>query len=143
MIDKSKPATIYPYNYPDPYNLKVNDIDGTQIGSTNKINKFIGNDYNLNLRDINGTKAGSKKKGIMTPRQTNPLDPSYVLLGHIELGRNNNPFGATLHFKTQIIENINEEPVSRKDSNKKSVHSNKDNYDHVLGFNNQMYYEEK
>jgi hypothetical protein len=143
MIEKSKPATIYPFKYPDPYNLKVTDIDGTQIGSKNRINKFVGNDYNLILRDINGTQTGSRKKGIVTQRNTNPLDPSYLLPGQVELGKNNNPYGNTLHSKSPTLEPIKEEPIARIDSSKKSVHSNKENCDHILGFNNQMYIEEK
>ncbi len=143
MIEKSKPATIYPYTYPDPYNLKVTDIDGTEIGSKNRINKFVGNNYNLILKDINGSQAGSKKKGIVTQRQTNPLNPTYVLPGQVELGKNNNPYGNTLS-KTPILEVIKEEPmVPRIDSSKKTVQSNKENYDNVLGFNNQIYQEER
>jgi hypothetical protein len=144
MIEKSKPATVYPYTYPDPYNLKVTDIEGTQIGSKNRINKFIGNNYNLAITDIHGTRAGSKKKGIVTHRQTNPLDPSYILPGQVELGKNNNPYGHTLHAtKTPPMEVIKEEVMPRLDSSKKSVQSNKENYDQVLGFNNKIYYEEK
>ena len=39
-IDKSKPQTVYPYKYPEPFALRVNDIKGAQAGSKNRINQF-------------------------------------------------------------------------------------------------------
>jgi hypothetical protein len=97
FIDGSKPVSFNPFQHPDPMNLKVVDIDGTQIGSKNRINKFVGQNFNLILNDIRGTYAGSKKHGITTNRQTNPLTPAYNMPGQVELGKeNNNPYGSTL-----------------------------------------------
>jgi hypothetical protein len=89
-------------------NLKVVDIDGTQIGSKNRINKFVGQNFNLVLDDIRGTNAGSKLKGISTLRNLNPLTPDYVFPGQVELGKDNNPYGKTLHMtkkRSEVIEN--------------------------------------
>jgi hypothetical protein len=112
-IEGSKPVTFSQYNYPDPYNLKVLDIDGTQAGTKNRINKFTAQNYNLITKDIRGALSGSLKKGITTERQTNPLTPNYALPGQIELAKNNNPYGTTLFSKSakvrQNIEQSNKE----------------------------------
>ena len=42
--------------------------------------------------DIEGAKSGSLKKGPTTNRISNPLDPSYDIPGHKELG-DSNPYG--------------------------------------------------
>ena len=84
-IEKNKPMTQYPYFYQPSLNLKVNDIEGSNIGSKNRINKFRGNDYELTTQDIQGCCVGSLKKGIVTKRCTNPLTPDYQFLGAKEL----------------------------------------------------------
>ena len=84
-ISKSKPMTQYPYFYQPSLNLKLNDIKGTNIGSKNRINKFKGNNYELTTQDIQGCCVGSLKKGIVTKRCTNPLNPDYQFLGAKEL----------------------------------------------------------
>ena len=84
-IEKSKPMTQYPYFYQPSLNLKLNDIKGTNIGSKNRINKFTGNNYELTTKDIPGCYVGSLKKGIVTKRCTNPLNPDYQFLGAKEL----------------------------------------------------------
>ena len=84
-IEKSKPMTQYPYFYQPSLNLKLNDIKGTNIGSKNRINKFTGNNYELTTQDIPGCCVGSLKKGIVTKRCTNPLNPNYQFLGEKEL----------------------------------------------------------
>ena len=84
-IEKSKPMTQYPYFYQPSLNLKLNDIKGTNIGSKNRINKFTGNNYELTTQDIPGCCVGSLKKGIVTKRCTNPLNPDYQFLGAKEL----------------------------------------------------------
>jgi hypothetical protein len=100
QIEGSKPVTYPPYIYPNPYNLRTEDIEGSQVGSKNKINRFNGANYNLSVEDIKGTRAGSLKKGITTERQTNPVDPIYKNPGEKELGQNNNPYGNTLNSKS-------------------------------------------
>ena len=51
----------------------------------NRINKFKGNNYELTTQDIPGCCVGSLKKGIVTKRCTNPLNPDYQFLGAKEL----------------------------------------------------------
>jgi hypothetical protein len=95
-IDGSKPLSFNPFHHPDPMNLKVTDIDGTQIGSKNRINKYVGQNLNLIVNDIKGTDAGSRRRGITTDRHINPLTPNYVYPGQVELKDNYNPYGNTL-----------------------------------------------
>lgn len=102
-IEGSKPVTYPPYVYPEPYNLRTQDIQGSQVGSKNRINRFNGANYNLLVEDIKGTRAGSLKKGITTERQTNPVDPIYKLPGQKELGQNYNPYGNTLVSKSAKV----------------------------------------
>ena len=99
-IEGNKPVTYPPIIYPEPYNLRTEDIEGCQVGTKYKINKFNGLNYNLTSDDIKGTKAGSLKKGIATERNTNPVDPIYKLPGDKELANNNNPYGTTLISKS-------------------------------------------
>ena len=80
-IEKSKPQTNYPFFYQPILNLKLDDIQGTNVGSKNKITKFNGNNYELITHDIKGCNVGSLKKGIVTQRCTNPLAPEYQYLG--------------------------------------------------------------
>ena len=84
-IERNKPMTQYPYFYQPSLNLKLNDIKGSNIGSKNRINKFKGNNYELTTQDIPGCCVGSLKKGIVTKRCTNPLNPDYQFLGAKEL----------------------------------------------------------
>jgi hypothetical protein len=102
-IEGSKPVTYPPYIYPQPFNLRTEDIQGSQVGSKNRINKFNGVNYNLSVEDIKGTRAGSLKKGITTDRKTNPVDPIYQLPGQKELGQNFNPYGNTLVSKSAKV----------------------------------------
>jgi hypothetical protein len=105
-IEGSKPVTFPPIKYPDPCNLKTEDVPGAQIGSKNKYNKFTSMNHNLLLSDIENAQSGSLKKGIKTDRQTNPLDPLYTIPGHLEIAQN--PYGNTLHEKKK--------PQSQKDT---------------------------
>ena len=57
---------------------------------------------NLILSDIEGAKTGSLKKGIISKRTTNPLNPAYILPGNLELEKNNNPYGDTLLGKNKL-----------------------------------------
>jgi hypothetical protein len=121
-------------------NLKVVDIDGTQIGSKNKINKFVGQNFNLVLNDIRGTDAGSRKKGISTIRQTNPLTPDYMYLGQVELGKDYNPYGKTLHMIKKKIDDIEPTVPKTEMKEKKIVEEPQHRPNPMeLGFNNHMY----
>jgi hypothetical protein len=82
-IEKSKPRVKYPYYY-EYSNLKVDDIEGSNPGSKNFINKFTGNDFYIRIEDIEKSGAGSLKKGIITKRCINPLMPKYQYPGEKE-----------------------------------------------------------
>ena len=104
-IEKSKPMTQYPYFYQPSLNLKLNDIKGTNIGSKNRINKFTGNNYELTTKDIPGCYVGSLKKGIVTKRCTNPLNPNYQFLGAKELS--GEKFGEYSKKRAQSVSTMN------------------------------------
>lgn len=156
MIEKSKPQTIYPYTYPEPFALRVNDISGAQAGSKNRINKFTGNNYEMTTQDIRGCSAGSLKKGITTTRCTNPLVPKYQMPGAVELGGiQNDPFARTAGHMVKDNKNLKKTPtpkvMERKASSAKPEVSQKEeqknqnieNGNYELGFNNQLYKEDK
>ncbi|MCQ2820915.1 MAG: hypothetical protein MJ252_26960 [archaeon] len=84
-IDGNKPVVFSKYKYPDPYNLKTNDIFGTNVGSKNFISKFNGKNYGYTSLDILGAQSGTLKKGIVTERCLNPLVPKYQFIGGREL----------------------------------------------------------
>jgi len=75
------------------------DIEGSQIGSKNRINKYHSQNFNLSNQDIDNSNASSLKRGIITKRNINPLDPDYQFPGKTEGKLENNPYGDTLHKK--------------------------------------------
>ena len=93
-IEKNSPLVGSSYMYKIPLNLKVDDIEGSNIGSKNKYMKFKGNNYCYNITDIVGAQSGTLLKGISTKRMTNPLWPKYKYLGEEELKGyyENNPY---------------------------------------------------
>lgn len=112
MIEKSKPQTNYPYTYPCAYNLMCEDIDGCRVGTKNRINKYQSPyEYNLNIKDIPGARAGSLKKGIVTERNTNPINPKYKYIGAVELGNKyeNDPYGKNINKNLTYEESKNNE----------------------------------
>ena len=140
-IEKSKPMTQYPYFYQPSLNLKLNDIKGTNIGSKNRINKFTGNNYELTTQDIPGCWVGSLKKGIVTKRCTNPLNPNYQFLGEKELAGEKfgeyskknraksvstmNSTNNTMKEETKNVENANPKMVKINDIDKEPPKSDK------------------
>ena len=84
-IEKNRPLVGSLYMYKDPLNLKVDDIEGSNIGSKNKYKKFKGNNYCYDITDIMGAQSGTLLKGISTKRMTNPIWPKYKYLGEEEL----------------------------------------------------------
>jgi hypothetical protein len=114
-VEGSKSVTFNPYKYSDPYNLKTLDIDGAQVGTKNAINKFSSHNYNLQLNDIKGARSESLRKGIVTNRMTNPLDPNYQFPGNIELsnGKDSNPYGNTLFSKSAKVRQNNGKEVMK------------------------------
>ena len=101
-IEKNKPLVGSSYMYKIPLNLKVDDIEGTNIGSKNKYKKFKSNNYYYNINDIYGAQSGTLLKGISTKRRTNPLYPKYKYLGEEELRGyyKNNPYDNINKFNT-------------------------------------------
>ena len=141
-IEKSKPMTQYPYFYQPSLNLKLNDIKGTNIGSKNRINKFTGNNYELTTQDIPGCCVGSLKKGIVTKRCTNPLNPNYQFLGEKELAGEkfgeyskknraksvstmNSTNNNTMKEETKNVENANPKMVKINDIDKEPPKNDK------------------
>jgi hypothetical protein len=95
-IEKSKPQTNYPFFHPDPLNMKISDIEGAQFGSRNKISKFQSLYSGMHITDLPDARSSSLKKGIVTQRNTNPLDPNYVLPGSKQIIiPENNPYAKT------------------------------------------------
>ena len=93
-IEKSKPHTGYQYMFKVPFNLKVDDIEGSNYGSKNKIKNFTSKNFCYDISDIKGAKSGTLLKGIYTQRNTNPLCPKYKYPGNEELKGyfENNPY---------------------------------------------------
>ena len=122
-IEKSKPMTQYPYFYQPSLNLKLNDIKGSNIGSKNRINKFTGNNYELTTQDIPGCCVGSLKKGIVTKRCTNPLNPDYQFLGAKELA--GEKFGEySKKNRAKSVTTLNSTNNTRKEETKNVENSN-------------------
>ena len=119
-IEKSKPQSKYPYYYKPSLNLKIDDIQGSNPGSTNYIKKFKGNNCKLDASDIPKTNSGSLKKGISTARCTNPLIPKYQYLGEKEENMRSN---SLINLKKKCISipliNCNNKDEGNKTKNAK------------------------
>ncbi len=102
LINGNKPVTLSLKQHADPFGLKNSDIEGSKVGSKNRINTFNSLNYNLTNADIIGSAASTIKKGIVTDRHTNPLKPIYSMPGYKEVNSENNPYGNTLHKKADV-----------------------------------------
>jgi hypothetical protein len=129
-IEKNKPVVFSKYHYDPAYNLKTDDIWGTQTGTKNFINKFNGTNYCYTTLDIKGAQKSTKKKGIVTERCTNPLRPKYKYLGYEELKAGGNPlsdpYGRYLNksgANTTIGGKRLPELFEKKDSNKSNLNN--------------------
>ena len=93
-IEKNKPVVYSNYLMENPLNLKLNDIEGSNVGSKNKFKNFIGKNFCYNNNDIIGAQSGTLLKGISTKRMTNPIWPKYKYPGQDELKGfyENNPY---------------------------------------------------
>jgi len=116
-IEKSKPQTNYPFFRQDPLNMKINDIEGTQFGSRNKISKFQSLYSGMHISDLPDAKSSSLKKGIVTQRNTNPLDPNYVLPGSKQIIiPENNPYAKTTYdIKSKLDAKVQKNNLKEKD----------------------------
>ena len=106
-IEKSKPQTGYQYIFKVPFNLKVDDIEGSNIGSKNKMKNYRSKNFCYDISDIKGSKSGTLLKGIYTERRTNPLCPKYKYLGSEELKGfyENNPYDNNNKHNNNNFEN--------------------------------------
>ena len=93
-IEKNKPVVYSKYLIEKEFNLKNDDIEGSNPGSKNKYKKYVFNTSSNDIGDIQGTKTGTLLKGISTKRNTNPIWPHYKYPGEDELKGNflNNPY---------------------------------------------------
>ena len=133
---------IFPNLNKESYYLKLNDIEGSNSGSLNKINKFQGNDFNLIIDDIKGTKSGSLKSGIFRKNNLNPLAPKYTYLSKDNFfekknthrnDRNYNKLNRSKSFKisnNDFIEIINKNKLNNNKMNTiddELIHKKKEN----------------
>ena len=84
-IEGNYPNPFSQYKYANPFNLRNDDIEGSNPGSKNIYKKFKGSNSCLNIRDISGAIHGSLVKGITTKRNINPISPQYKYPGEDEL----------------------------------------------------------
>ena len=135
-IEKSKPHTGYQYMFKVPFNLKVDDIEGSNYGSKNKIKNFKSKNFCYDISDIKGTKTGTLLKGICTKRNTNPLCPKYKYLGQEELKGyyENNPYNnynpninSSLSRSKSMTNNLKKTEEKKEDTNDKKNNNNKNN----------------
>ena len=133
-IEKSKPHIGYQYMFKVPFNLKVDDIEGSNIGSKNKIKNFKSKNFCYDISDIKGTKSGTLLKGIYTQRNTNPLCPKYKYPGNEELKGyyENNPynnfnpsFNSTLSRSKSMNNNLKTTEEKKEDTNNNKKSSKK------------------
>ena len=129
-IDGNSSNAFSKYKYKNPFNLRNDDIEGTNPGSKNRYKKFKGANSCLNIRDINGAIHGSLKKGISTKRMVNPVFPKYQYLGEKEskmetnLNNNNNSVNKSENIKNNKIIISNNDSIELNKQNKKLEISN-------------------
>jgi hypothetical protein len=92
-IEGNVPLVYSKYLYKNPFNLSNKDIEGSNPGSKYPIFRYKGNTYYLKTKDICGAQGDTLIRGIITKRQTNPLNPKYKYLDHSEIqDKNNNKY---------------------------------------------------
>ncbi len=106
----SNPFSLY--KYINPFNLRNDDIEGSNPGSKNVYKRFKGSNSCLNIGDITGAIHGSLTRGIITKRVVNPVAPEYIYPGEIEL--------KTIIHSNNINNSLN-------DSNNKNENNNNEN----------------
>ena len=137
-IEKNKPLVGSKYMYKEPFNLKLDDIEGTNIGSKNKYKKFTSNNSCYDISDIIGTQSGSLLKGISTKRMTNPLWPKYKYLGAEELKGyyNNNPYNnyntITSFNRSKSMSNNMQKDIKKNNEENNLKNDNNNNITEVI-----------
>lgn len=119
---------------------------------------FTGMNFNITTKDIPPALPNSLKRGIVTNRQVNPLNPDYQYLGARELkGANCNPFGNNYFEENRFNMDAKKESPSIVDknenekveiyenefkNNEEEYHEGDDNRDEYLPqiFNKLIYY---
>ena len=114
-IEGSKPGLpCYDFNTGNCKNsLSNDDIDGTFPGSKNYYAIYrYNNKERYETNDILGASADTRKYGIITNRNTNPLQPSYQYIGNTEV---NDCLGEIT--KNNNVKNNNHKTIIRNLSN--------------------------
>ena len=125
-IEGNKPNPFSMYKYENPFNLRNDDIDGTNPGSKNKFKKFKGSNSCLNIGDIRGAIHGSLQKGITTKRNINPIWPKYEYPGENELKNEKKSLNQNENINANKIEkNIS---IELTNLNNKLQTSNENNF---------------
>ena len=92
-IEGNYPSIYSKYLYKIPFNLNNRDIEGSNVGSKNRILKFNGSNNSYNTLNIRSAQGGTVARGIITNRHINPIAPKYKYLGHSEISSiDNNPY---------------------------------------------------
>ena len=117
-IEGNSPNPYSKYKYENSFNLRNDDIEGTNPGSKNIFKKFKGSNSCLNIGDISGAIHGSLKKGIITKRMINPVSPKYKYPGENELKIETNLMNNKNNFvnKSENIKKNNKIIILNKDS---------------------------
>jgi hypothetical protein len=93
-VEGSKPNAFSRYHTEQfGYNLRTDDIEGAQTGTKGDLQLFKlkhGRPLRYSAEDIVGAKSDTLKKGMVTNRCTNPVDPRYRMLGGEELKEEGN-----------------------------------------------------
>lgn len=83
------------YNKPQSTSLVTNDLEGCAAGAVS--DHFLMRQKRTYFRNINevndipGANVGSLRKGLPNKRGTNPLNPTYQLLGNTEIYNQSQP----------------------------------------------------
>lgn len=65
--------------------LDTSDIAGAQAETKRALHKPRSSiHYNASALDIEGARAGTRKRGLVTRRVTNPIEPEYETIGHTQ-----------------------------------------------------------
>ena len=135
-IDGNSSIPFSLYKYENPFNLRNDDIDGTNPGSKNKFKKFKGSNSCLNIGDIKGAIHGSLKKGIATKRFINPICPKYKYLGENELKIKKKMLDQNENKNNNKIEKNSFDELTKTNSNNLKI-SNENNFNIYDNNNNE------